>query len=192
MHGSISHIVNAQNLCARVMWETVKEEKWNNNWKCHRLEYQTEECPIDGHYQFYLPPSEMANALATIHITTWNTFTIILTWFRLTTFDLIISRRQFIFIIKICNNISKVELMNITSTFACENCRNFQHWPGWIWMVAFNFKWFESVVFWRIWIEFKYDVIWIGDGNRNAFEESNSPPNEDNLHRFQNEPLISA
>lgn len=79
---------------------------------CQRTEAATEQRAIEGTlngahwvlsgHRLYLPSGEVADALTAIQITVRNTFASILTRARLTTLDLVVSRRQFIFVIKIC------------------------------------------------------------------------------------------
>lgn len=54
-----------------------------------------------------LPSSKMSNALASVDVAIRYTFSIIFTWARMTWFNLIISRCQFIFIVEICKSNNK-------------------------------------------------------------------------------------
>lgn len=91
MHGSISHIVNAQKL------QNNEQKKSESFFFCSGQTKQE----IKWFSTLFLPSSKMSSTLATIQIAVRDTFAIVLTRIRLTTLDLVVSRCQFVFEIEI-------------------------------------------------------------------------------------------
>lgn len=99
MHGSISHIVNAQNLCDNSKKKFLKPLHSDiiTLYPIFYVVYFTL-CFV---FIFFLPSSEMSSALATVHISIRHTFSIIFARVRMTRFNLIVSRCKLILVVEI-------------------------------------------------------------------------------------------